>query len=401
MTEIVSLSVACEINPRMNGSVRPADDALVAFVPMAAVDERDGEIVEIAARPYREVAKGYTAFRKGDVLFAKITPCMQNGKAALVPDWTYPMGLGSTEFHVLRARAGITEPSYIYHFVRWERFRERAKAAFTGTAGQQRVPQAFLEQSRIPLPSVEKQRRIATLLSRAARLVKLHRDAVAKTRELIPALFVQMFGDPATNSRGWPTVEFGDVIDAGPQNGLYKPASDYSADGVPIVRIDSFDSGRLTKGGELRRVRLDFDTMSKFQLRCGDIVVNRVNSLPLLGKSVLIPAMDEPTVFESNMMRLSVRPDLCSPGWAAVWLQLDHTRRVMHSKAKQAINQASINQGDVTSLRLQLPDVRRQRRFASIAEDLVQQALAYEVALGRATALQASVLSKVFGAAKQ
>lgn len=399
MTELAPLTTACEINPRMNGSARPQEGELVAFVPMAAVDEDAGEIAEVAARPFREVAKGYTAFKSGDVLFAKITPCMQNGKAALVPKWEYPLGFGSTEFHVLRAREGVADPAYIYHFVRWDVFRQRAREAFTGTAGQQRVPQSFLEQVRIPLPPIEEQRRIAAALDRAARLVKLHKHAAAKTRDLIPALFIDMFGDPATNPKGWDEVEFGALIDTGPQNGLYKPASDYGDDGVPILRIDAFDSGWLTKGDKLRRVRLDADTISKFRLCEDDIVVNRVNSMPLLGKSVLIPPLNEPTVFESNMMRFTVQRELCCPRWAAVWLQLDHTRAVLRSKAKQAINQASLNQGDIRSLMLYLPKIEHQTRFAQIATGLVQDALTCASAVEHASALQNSLLSEVFGAA--
>lgn len=106
------LREVCEINPRLNGMRRPAADEHVAFVPMASVDETEGEIVEVASRPYAEVAKGYTHFRTGDVLFAKITPCMQNGKAALVPEWRFPIGVGSTEFHVLRAKPEIVDPLY-------------------------------------------------------------------------------------------------------------------------------------------------------------------------------------------------------------------------------------------------------------------------------------------------
>src|ERR1019366_6514209 len=115
----------------------------------------------------------------------------------------------------------------------------------------------------------------------------------------IPALFLDTFGDPAANPKGWPVMTLGEAISSGPQNGLYKPATDYGS-GVRILRIDSFEDGTIVEQGALKRLRIDQETTDKFQLSEGDIVVNRVNSPPQLGKSGLIPWLEEPVVFESN-----------------------------------------------------------------------------------------------------
>ena len=140
----------CEINPRTRLSL--AEDELISFVPMADVDEHLGRITGNQVRPYGEIKKGFTPFQDGDVLFAKITPCMQNGKAAIATGLAGCVGFGSTEFHVLRAAKDITA-EYLFALVRLPSFRNHAMSAFTGSAGQQRVPADFLKQYRLPIPS--------------------------------------------------------------------------------------------------------------------------------------------------------------------------------------------------------------------------------------------------------
>ena len=103
--------------------------------------------------------KGYTSFREGDVLFAKITPCMENGKMAVVPSLENDLGFGSTEFHVLRPCRGIS-PQYIYCLVSSEQFRSEARHNMTGAVGQRRVPASYLAERAVPIPPAREQRRI-------------------------------------------------------------------------------------------------------------------------------------------------------------------------------------------------------------------------------------------------
>ena len=154
----VPLSEAVEINPKPDRGLL-SDDLDVSFVPMAMVEAGTGNIDATTVRKYAEVKKGYTYFRDGDVLFAKITPCMENGKMAVARQLRNGIGFGSTEFHVLRSREGV-DPHYVYHFVAGSRFRAEAAHHMTGAVGQKRVPTSFLERAEIPLPPLEDQRRI-------------------------------------------------------------------------------------------------------------------------------------------------------------------------------------------------------------------------------------------------
>ena len=146
---------------------------------MAAVDPRTGTFAVREERRLAEVSNGFTAFEEGDVLFAKITPCMQNGKAALAQNLTNGLGRGSTEFYVLRPGHRVLG-EYVWHFVRQPQFREAAKRSFTGTAGQQRVPRSFVENALIPLPPLDEPQRIVDILNRAARIETLQSRAAAR-----------------------------------------------------------------------------------------------------------------------------------------------------------------------------------------------------------------------------
>lgn len=156
--ELAPLAEIATINPP-GGTFSAEDDELVSFVPMPAVRELCGQMDTSDARPYFEVKKGYTRFVEGDVLFAKITPCMENGKIAVARGLINGKGCGSTEFHVLRAGVGIL-PDWLRYFIVQDAFRGEAQRHMSGAVGQLRVPTDFLRQAHIPLPTTAEQTRV-------------------------------------------------------------------------------------------------------------------------------------------------------------------------------------------------------------------------------------------------
>ena len=172
----VKLRDICEFNPRRPEIFR-GDDALTTFVPMPAVSPLGAGITKPELRPFREIRRGYTYFAEGDVLFAKITPCMQNGKHAIARGLTDGIGFGSTEFHVLRPTEGVSS-EWIHAFLIQPWLWEKATAHFSGSVGQQRVPEEFLAELEIPLPPRQEQNRLASQLNEQLAEVERARAAV-------------------------------------------------------------------------------------------------------------------------------------------------------------------------------------------------------------------------------
>ena len=153
------LGEIADVNPRGYDSA-PADDEVVSFVPMAAVEVGSGRLDATQLRPWGELKrKSYRVFQEGDVLSAKITPCMENGKVALAAGLSSGRGAGSTEFHVVRVTQ-VLDRQYLLFFLLQENLRREAKARMAGAVGQLRVPADFLERLGLPLPPVPEQRRI-------------------------------------------------------------------------------------------------------------------------------------------------------------------------------------------------------------------------------------------------
>lgn len=163
--ELKRLGECCILNPR-RPNIALCDTDKVSFIPMPAVSE-DGYLVDMTDEEYGKVKKGFTYFENNDVLFAKITPCMENGKGAIVHGLTNGIGMGSTEFHVLRPINGISSPYWLLALTRMPIFRERAAKNMSGTGGQKRVSASYLDHFMVGLPAMEEQRRFEAIYRQA------------------------------------------------------------------------------------------------------------------------------------------------------------------------------------------------------------------------------------------
>jgi type I restriction enzyme S subunit len=238
--------------------------------------------------------------------------------------------------------------------------------AISGTA-QPQITRQNLEKILIPLPPFPVQKQIAAILEKADAAMEKRRLVNQLTEQFLQSTFLEMFGDPVTNPKGWKVISFPEIIEYGPQNGLYRPSKDYG-EGIPILRIDSFHYGEVHDITDLKRVRIDKNTMNLYLLKESDIVINRVNSTKFLGKSAIIPMLPEPTVFESNMMRITLNQRLAHPKFIVEMLQKNVVRNQILHSAKDAVNQSSINQEDVKSFKFPLPPIGEQKKYAALVE---------------------------------
>src|SRR6185437_2474045 len=154
MNDLVSIADIAQINPPV--TVKLPNNAECSFIPMEVVNGVAGDISKLLTRPFKELSKGYRVFSENDVLVAKITPCMENGKCAIARGLKNGIGFGSTEFHMLRASNKV-RPEWLYFFWRLPQTRALAERSMTGTAGQRRVPGSFFQGLKVPVPSLTAQ----------------------------------------------------------------------------------------------------------------------------------------------------------------------------------------------------------------------------------------------------
>ena len=157
------LGDVCQINPPKISTRNLSDDLEVSFFPMASLSEVEGKITKPQIKKLGEVKRGYTNFSEGDVVFAKITPCMENGKSAVIEKLVNGVGYGTTEFFVLRCSESILN-KFLHHFIRGKKFRAEAKEVMAGAVGQLRVPKNFLTNYEMTLPPINEQKEIVRVL---------------------------------------------------------------------------------------------------------------------------------------------------------------------------------------------------------------------------------------------
>ena len=142
----------------------------VSFIPMDAIDSANGTVAYQGTKKV-ENSKGFTRFREGDILWAKITPCMQNAKSAIAKNLLNGFGCGSTEFYVIRTKdENIVRQEYLLFLLRDERILKTAMNFFGGSAGQQRVSSIFLKTFNVPIPSIQEQKNICDILAKYSSL---------------------------------------------------------------------------------------------------------------------------------------------------------------------------------------------------------------------------------------
>lgn len=181
--QFIRLKFVCHVNPTKSEARYFPQDTEVSFLPMELIGE-DGTLSLTEIRTIDSVFNGFTYFRDGDVIVAKITPCFENGKGALARNLVNSLGFGTTELHVLRPLNNIS-PKFIYYITHSELFRETGSALMVGAAGQKRVPLEFVADFEIGLPPLSEQQSIADFLDQKIAVID---TLIAKKRELIERL---------------------------------------------------------------------------------------------------------------------------------------------------------------------------------------------------------------------
>lgn len=431
------------LNPR-NLDVPPHDDEEVSFVPMAAVEAGTGRLDASHSRVWSDVRSGFTRFQEDDVLFAKITPSMENGKCAIASGLIGRRGAGSTEFHVLRSNGAVL-PKLLVQFLLQESVRREARGSMKGVAGQLRVPSGFLENIAFPLPPLPEQHRIVqeietqltrldaavAALERAQANLKRYRAAVLRAacegrlvateselaraagREYEPAdvLLVRILKERRAK-RGEPPVPDASALPELPEGWVWATVDQVSlqvqygtsaktnedGEGVPVLRMGNIVDGRL-ETGELKFLPPEHHEFPDLLLSHGDLLFNRTNSAELVGKSAVYKGQPAPCSFASYLIR--VRPAAgFAPDFLAYYLNSSHGRAWIRSVVSQQVGQANVNGSKLRALRIPLPPGAEQRRIVAEMERRLSVIEELETSLDhcvkRADRLRQSILKRAF-----
>lgn len=180
--EECEIGEVCKINPKQD----KISESQVVFLGMADISET-GSVVSQRLVDFSHIQSGFTAFRRGDILIAKITPCFENGKGAYTDNLLSEHGFGSTEFHVLRTNSKVNAKYIFYHTVS-EKFRKKLEREMTGSAGQKRVPAISIQKYKIFLPSSNEQNFIIEILSTADHEIDLLQKSIDAEKQKKKAL---------------------------------------------------------------------------------------------------------------------------------------------------------------------------------------------------------------------
>ena len=364
MKRFVSIDSVAEVNPKVPEYVSTALNNPATFLPMAAVSE-SGRIASPEEALIGEVIKGYRYFEEGDTLLAKITPCMENGKAVLVEGVPHRIGFGSTEFHVIRPGSDIYE-RYLFYMVWNPSFRYIAARNMTGTAGQRRVPTNFIKRFEIPLPPFDEQRRIAAILDKADAVRRKRKEAIALTEDLLRSAFLEMFGDPVTNPKGWEIRPLRSVVK--------QISSGWSANGEEreieydewgVLKISAVTSGQFLPQKHKAVGKPPFPKTLVVPQK-GDLLFSRANTRELVAAVCLVERDCERLFLPDKLWKIQTDTSLVNVEYLKFLVSESKYRDLITRKATGTSgSMLNISQKKLLEMLAPIPPIRLQNDFAT------------------------------------
>lgn len=330
------------------------------YIDLGAVDQETKSIVGARSVACADApSRARQLIKARDILVSTVRPNL-NG-VAKVPD-EFGGATASTGFCVVRPKPELLDSSYLFHWVKSTEFVSEMVKEATG-ASYPAVSDRIVLASRIPIPPLPEQRRIAAILDQAEALRAKRREALALLDELQRGIFIEMFGDPVTSPKGCAPATLGDCVEEmqyGPR--FYNEA--YSDDGIRIVRITDLDGAGDLDFDAMPRMDVDEETRTKFTLSAGDIVFARTGAT--VGKVALIKEHDPECIAGAYFIRMQFQSRIL-PEYAFSVLQSKSVQSLIVAQSRQAAQQNFSGPG-LRRLPMPVPPLERQRQFAKRLE---------------------------------
>lgn len=326
--------------------------------------------------------------RRGDILVCTSSGSKELvGKAAFV-DEDLPAVFGAF-CKVVRPKIECCK--YVGHFFQSPYYRNYISAASAG-ANINNLRNEHIADLHIPLPPLDKQRKIAAVLDKVSSLIAKRRQQLDKLDDLVKSRFIEMFGVYPANPMGWEIGTIRDIVTE-VRYGSSRPAVDGGK--YPYLRMNN-----ITYGGELdlsdtKRIDIPDNELDKCTVRRGDILFNRTNSKELVGKTCVYDR-DEMMVLAGFVIRIRVK-DRILPEFLSAFLNTDFSKQMLLGMCKTAIGQANINAQELQNIGLYLPPVELQRRFVQFKKETDKSKLAIQKSLERLEILKKALMQEYFG----
>lgn len=384
---MVKLGEICEINPLT--SPKLPNETKISFIPMEAVNQSTGQVKSRLA-DWGKYKTGFTKFQNGDILVAKITPCFQNNKIAIAEIPT-KWGAGSTEFHTLRVHEQI-DSSYLLHFLRQEKVLAAGELQLTGTGGQRRLPKTFLDNLRTPLPPLEEQRRIATLLSHSQLSIKAAREKHQATIALKNQTFSTFLKDLQSDHQLLSEVA---SIQSGITKGRkIKPEMDLIE--TPYLAVSNVKDGFLDLK-KVSNIKATEAEIERYRLLNGDIVLTEGGDPDKLGRGTIWREEVPGSIHQNHIFRVRLPNDSAYTPEALMAIFGSRASRVYFFRsAKQTTGIASINKSQLSNLPIPILSSRLISQISEVSRNADEVIRGCALRVGLAEELHHSLATRAF-----
>lgn len=385
------------VNPK---KIEANPELTAGFVPMSHAPTGLESKLAYEERTWGEIQKNYTNFKDGDVIFAKVTPCFENGKAAIVDGLPNGIGAGSSEFYVLRPNHQLVKNTIIFSLIKTFQFAQSGASSMTGAVGLRRVPRKFVENYSFSLPPLAEQQEIArqldTLLAQVvhtqARLQRIP-DILKHFRQSVLADAVSGKLTETADSESFQPLGNVDVeIKTGPfGSALHK--SDYVANGIPVVNPMHITEGTICPSFNMSITKEKFSELANWQLQIGDVVVGRRGEM---GRAATVTKT--PMLCGTGSMFLRPSTQVNSK-YLEIILRSPTSINFFNAKSV-GTTMVNLNQKIIKSLKVYFPSLEEQSQIVARVEQLFAYADRIEqqaqAALERVNLLSQSILAKAF-----
>ncbi|EKP0294303.1 TPA: restriction endonuclease subunit S [Aeromonas veronii] len=360
---MVKLADVCQVNPRLPKEYDETQD--VSFLAMASVSE-DGILLNQETRVLSETKKGFTYFERGDVIVAKITPCFENGKAAYLDSLQTQVGFGSTEFHVLRPNIKQLDGKYLFYLIWNRKFRFIAERIMSGSAGQKRVPASFLQNFEIPLPPLAEQKRIAAIMDKADAIRQKRQQAITLADQFLRSVFLDMFGDPVTNPKGWDEVVLKDIADIRSGVTKGKIVKEDDAITLPYMRVANVQDGYLDLSS-IQEITVSKKDANKSTLQIGDILLTEGGDPDKLGRGHVWNGEIENCIHQNHIFSVRViDSNYVRPSFLSSVISSSRGKKYFLKVGKQTTGIATINKTVLSEFLPFIPPLEMQDKYLGI-----------------------------------